>query len=182
MAQEKEFLTLLLTTGVITTLISSLINIGLTYTTNKNVQAVEKLKRSYQIDFMRFEKINEIRIEIDKYLIFTPFDVIKAKESSEELGSVYQKMISDAEELIELYEANSPYFDPDLRENIETSKKVYINQRELLQGLIYSLEQVSDKEKFDKELPKLFESGVQFKDDLENNIQTQMKRLDITDQ
>ncbi len=180
---KNNFFTILLTTGVITTLLTSIINIIMTITTNNNVKAVEKLKRQYQIDFMRFEKVNSLRIELEKLLFFLPNDVISVTESSEKKGEAVTRLINESEELIKLFELNMPFFDKDLRDSLDKKRKTYVNLRWDLQQIIISgggTIKAADEKKFDENLSTLFTMGYEFKKDFEAMVQQQMTRLDIT--
>jgi hypothetical protein len=178
----QDVLNLLLTTGVVTTLVTSLVNVVISLKTHRNVKDVERLKRRYQMDFMRFEKINELRLELDKYLIFAPYDIIAVKESSEDRNRAVTKLLNDNEKLIALFESSKPYFDADLRDRVNKLGANYKDRRWDLQQLISGIGTVSDEEKFDKGLPELFELGHQFKNVFEEVIDQQMRRLDITSQ
>lgn len=133
------------------------------------------------MDFLRFDKINNLRIDVNKYLIFSPHDLIDLKNSQSKKAEIVTKLITESEELTNLYNLHSPFFDSDIRNNLETSKKLYRDHRWSLQELIVDKGEVSDNDKFDKGLPILFELGFQFKKDFEEAIDTQMTRLDITE-
>ena len=176
-----DIIMVLLTTGIATTLIASIFNIILSLITNKNVKALEKIKKRHQSDFLRFEKINEVRLKLENYLIFSPYDIIEVKESSTKSGEIVTKLINDCEEITNLFDQHAPFFDKDIRMLLEDCKKKYRDHRWELQKLITARGSVSDPDKFDKGLPLLFDLGNDFRKLFESQIEIQLNRLDITD-
>ena len=176
MGQTKptSILIILLTTGIISTLLSSLFTLTISLSSQKSLERLERIKRNYEIDSLRLQKL------LDMYSKIVPQkDAVSFKDVDAILGfkegaiEVIDKLAHFRQTEIKSYRMIAPLFDRDLQETIETAiTNYYKTHTDLVAQRHLPPEQIDMKL-----LGPWFNAGFELCDVILANTEQQINRL-----
>lgn len=173
----KTIISLLLTTGVISSLLTVTATLYVTSRNNLTTKEIEESRQRHELVVSRFNKLTEYRYQIAKTLDKLPFqDTIQAATDDKVALRVILQFADILKELDDLFQKHAPFFDRDIREQLETKKqKVLELNRDVLR---IAASNSADKEVVLREkLKEFLTAGVSFTEALKSSVETQLQRF-----
>jgi len=166
---------ILLTTGVISALITSLVTLVVALNSSAALERIESVKFNQELHRYRYNRLMEFwGLVVDQAESATLDDLAKSSGSFEERMSGVRQLTKASDELRKLFMKSAPLFDKDLRQMIEKSSKSLesevIRSHHLLRGEI-------GKKNSDPDLRKTLNAMVVFITTFQENLQQQLQRL-----
>ena len=124
---EPNLLMILLSSGVVASVITSIINLASIKTTNKRLLRIEELKNDNSINTFRYTKLFELNVELNN-LPDIDYTFLEKKngqlvQSKEKLARVVGNSTNRFSEFVKIYNKSKPLFD----ESIITELQELIN-------------------------------------------------------
>jgi len=189
--KEKQkfsgILILLLTTGVIAAVITSIFNLCVSLQTNKTLENIESIKFEHTLTVFRYEKLINTWEQLIEIKQSCSLDVLAELENPIEVSSeTVNNIIKTLNNTLILYNKSAPLFDKDLRKVINDSANEFTNIMIAHSPQILFLSSQSETissipKKNVNDLKKISESFPKFMDIFTKKLFEQLKRLLIQD-